>query len=369
MSSPTKILLVQLFSNGDCLFATTVAKQIKEDYPGSHLTWAIASFCKPIIANNPFVDEITEVTSVPKNDVAAFRRFKKEIAERKERGEFDEVFITHNMDTNQALYDGIIRSGILNAYPHSITVPLKPVLNLYEAEIIKARQFAEKNDLARYDQVILFEFAPQSGQSKKITKAFAISIAEKLAANDRVAVILSSGHKIDHQNKGIIDGSELTIRETAALTHYCTLLLGCSSGITWISTSDAAKQLPMIQLLNPDTTWINPISRDFKRFGINADQVIEMIDFDEEKVISCVNESFIDFHEAKRKYNQDVPIHFKSTRKIVYNLLCYLELGAISKHIKVNRKVYGNNSAFYKEVFLGIALSPFKLARNIFRKK
>ena len=29
-----KILLVQLYSNGDCLYATTVAQQIKKDFPG-----------------------------------------------------------------------------------------------------------------------------------------------------------------------------------------------------------------------------------------------------------------------------------------------------------------------------------------------
>ena len=48
-NEPKNILLVQLFSNGDCLYATTIARQIKQDYPGCKLTWAIASFCKDII--------------------------------------------------------------------------------------------------------------------------------------------------------------------------------------------------------------------------------------------------------------------------------------------------------------------------------
>src|SRR4051812_43318777 len=104
-----KILLVQLFSNGDCLYATAIARQIKSDYPGYHLTWAIAGFCKSIIANNPYVDAIMEVNHVAKNDVVAFRKFKREVHERKIKGEFDLLFITHNMDTNQALYDGSIR--------------------------------------------------------------------------------------------------------------------------------------------------------------------------------------------------------------------------------------------------------------------
>ena len=44
--TPKKIILVQLYSNGDCLYATAVARQIKQDFPGSHLTWAIAHFVK-----------------------------------------------------------------------------------------------------------------------------------------------------------------------------------------------------------------------------------------------------------------------------------------------------------------------------------
>ena len=34
-----KILLVQLFSNGDCLYATSVARQIKKDFPGHATSW------------------------------------------------------------------------------------------------------------------------------------------------------------------------------------------------------------------------------------------------------------------------------------------------------------------------------------------
>src|ERR1700712_812650 len=103
-----KIILVQLYSNGDCLYATTVARQIKNDFPGCHLTWAIAAFCKTIIANNPYVDEVMEVNTVAKNDIAALRRFKKKIYSLQKEGLYNKVFIVHNGDTNQAYYDGSI---------------------------------------------------------------------------------------------------------------------------------------------------------------------------------------------------------------------------------------------------------------------
>ena len=60
-SSPNRILLGHLISNGDCLYATAIAQQIKRDFPGSHLTWAVSSFCRKIIEENPFVDEIWEI--------------------------------------------------------------------------------------------------------------------------------------------------------------------------------------------------------------------------------------------------------------------------------------------------------------------
>ena len=362
-----KIILVQLYSNGDCLYATTVAKQIKNDYPGCHLTWAISSKFKTIIANNPDVDAVLAIDTVEKNDAPAFRRFKKKIYQQQKEGLYDEVFIVHNTDTNHAYYDGSIRSSILKAYLKPITVPVQPILRLYPEEIERADKFAVDNDLKKYKAVVLFEYAPQSGQSN-ISPNFAIKVAEGIVAQNNIAVILSSANKINHPNKAIIDGSSLTLRETAALSHYCTFLLGSSSGITWITTSEAGKQLPMVQLLNAYTKWVNPISRDFERFHIPNNQVIELLDFDEAKIIACVKMALENFAEAKQKFNQPIPLHFKTTRYIVYNLLVYFEFGSIIKHIKVNRQVYGDNQSFYKEVLLGFITAPFRLIGNLVRK-
>ena len=366
--TPKKIILVQLYSNGDCLYATAIARQIKQDFPGCHLTWAIASFCKSIIFNNPFVDEILEVDSVAKNDAPALRNFKKKIFKQKKEGVYDEVFFVHNADTNHAFYDGSIRSCILRAYPHPITVSVQPVLRLDSDEIAKVNQFALEYQLANYDQVILFEYAPQSGQNN-VTLDFAIKVAENIVANSNYAIILSSANQINHPNKAIIDGSSLTLRETAALSHYCSFLLGSSSGITWITTSDAGKQLPMVQLLNANSNWNNPVSRDFKMFTIPNKGIIELLNFDVNSIVECVRMALNDFENAKLNYNQPIPLHFKTTRYIVYNLLCYFEFGAIMKHIKVNREVYGNDISFFSEVLIGFLTSPYRLIKNIIRKR
>ena len=368
MNTKQKILLVQLYSNGDCLYATAVARQIKNDYPQCHLVWAIASFCKNIIANNPYVDEILPVDFVAKNDTHALRKFKKGINKQKQDGVFDEVFFIHNGDTNQAFYDGCIRSSILRAYPKPITLPITPILHLRDEEILKVKLFAEQHNLSTFKNVVLFEYAPQSGQST-ITKDLAIKIAEGIVANSDTAIILSSANKVIRATNAIIDGSSLSIRETAALTHYCTLLLGTSSGITWITTSSEAKLLPMVQLFNPNTRFENPISRDFERYGLPVQKVIELLHLDVNEVVGCVQQAMVDFAKARKKFNQSIPLHFKTTRNIIYNLLCYFEFRAIATHIKVNREVYGNNPLFYKELIIGFVQFPFTLVTNLITKK
>lgn len=362
-----KILMVQLYSNGDCLYTTTIAKQIKFDFPNCHLTWAISSSCRDIIKNNPYVDSILDVSNVIKNDVKSYRKFKKNILSQKKNGIYDYVFFFQILEENLALYDGCIRSNIFNAYPNPITVDITPIICLSTNEIQKANEFAEYNNLKKYKEVILFEFAPQSGQVS-ITYDNAIEIAEKLTCNKEVAVIMSSAQKINTQNNQIIDGSFLTIRETVALMNYCTFLLGTSSGITWLSTSNAGKKLPMIQILNPDTKWVNPISRDFERFNISDNHVIEILEFNIQKIVDATKVAIKDFNSAKVIYNQPIKLQFNTTRTIIYNLLCYLHFKSIYNHISVNRKIYGNNYDFFKQVILSFVEFPIKLIRNFLEK-
>ncbi len=362
-----KILLIQLYSNGDCLYATAVARQIKEDYPGCHLTWAVASFCRKILDNNTYVDAVREV-EIAKDNIGAFRKFRKEMDALKSEGVYDLIFQSQIIDLNLANYDGCTRSSIFRGYPRKITVPVTPVLCLTQEEHEKVDAFAATHSLATYDHVVLFEFAPLSGQVS-ITREAAIRIAEAIVAQSNTAVILSSANSIMHSDKAIIDGSPLSLRETAALTHHCTFLLGCSSGITWISTSDAGKLLPMVQILNCDGVLINPVSRDFERVGLPLNKVIELLHFTEEDIIACMLTARTDFDKARTQFNQPVPLNFRTTRLVVYNAICYFEFGAILKHIKVTREVYGDRSAFYMQLIAGFVLMPFTLVRNFFRKK
>lgn len=365
--NPINILLVQLFSNGDCLYATAIAKQIKVDYPNCKLTWAIAGFCKNIISNNPYVDEIMVTNDVAKNDVVAFRKYKKKVIAEKLNGIWDEVFITTNMDTNLALYDGTIRGMILRAYPHKITVPLQPVLELTDKENENVDAFAINYNLKEFKNILLWEYAPQSGQSD-LNFEMVMNVAKHLSAFKSTCIILTSPNKFEG-TKNIIDASSLTIRENAALTHYCTLLIGCSSGITWLTTSTAAKFLPMLQLLNAHTIFINTPSVDFNRHKIKHNGLIEMCDFSEMGIFNCIEQIITNGFDSANKYNQQLPLQFNTTTTIVYNLLVYREFKALKKHFAIMKEVYGMQPEFTKAFYKGIAIFPFKLVKNIFKKK
>ena len=69
MQERKRILLGQLGSFGDCLYATTVARQIKVDFPECHLTWAIGSPYRSILDNSPDVDDIWEVPFSSREDL------------------------------------------------------------------------------------------------------------------------------------------------------------------------------------------------------------------------------------------------------------------------------------------------------------
>ena len=91
-NSPNRVLLGQLISNGDCLYATAVAQQIKHDFPGCHLTWAVSSLCRKIIEENPWIDDIWEIPLANWSDEllrASWHSFANEALRRYERGLYD----------------------------------------------------------------------------------------------------------------------------------------------------------------------------------------------------------------------------------------------------------------------------------------
>ena len=307
---PTRILLGHLASFGDCLFATAVARQIKRDFPGCHLTWAVGSMYRGAIECNPDVDDIWEVPLSRRDQTnPAWRRFEAEARARVRRGEFDEAFFTQIGPDNYQNFDGTIRASIFRAYPRPITVPVRPVVRLTEAEVAATRSFAEQHRLAERDHVILFECASESRQSF-VTPAFAATVAS-LVTSQRydTAVILSSNARVEETPGNVIDGSVLSLRQNAELTKYCSLLVGCSSGVSWLCTSDWAKPLKTIQLLRRATSVFASMAHDAGYFGLPAAHIIEMTDCSEERVATCITTALSGtFEDARNTFHEQIPV-------------------------------------------------------------
>lgn len=359
MNKSPRILLVQLFSNGDCLYATAVARQIKTDYPDCHLTWAIADYCQTILLGNPYIDETMVIRNInPNNWQQQWKGFVGQLRQYRDEGRFDQVIMTQIIGSNFANYDYCIRSAIFRGYGRPVTVPVQPVLNLTAEEKAKVDRFALDHGLASFRQVILMEFSPRSGQAN-FSADMALSVAETITRSPSVAVILSSNSKMATSRPSIIDGSVLSLRETAGLSKYCTLLIGCSSGTTWATTSDAGKRLPMVQILDPNSYWLNSVVNDHTRYGLPVDEIIEISDSSPEKIEQCIR-AILDkgFPSARALFHEPMPIRFRITRGILYYLLNKGNFAGAWKHTLINLRFFGFRAGLLKSIVLGYTTFP-----------
>jgi len=308
---PQRILLGHLAAFGDCLYATVIARQLKEDVPGCHLTWAIASPFREIIEGNPYVDAIWEIhCSRAEAQAAGWRAFVAAAQTRLQQGDFDRLILTQIPPDNYQNFDGTVRASILNGYPGRITVPLTPVLRLPPEDVGRVRQFAEQHGLTRYRQVILFECAGLSGQTF-VTQPFALETARLvLQQHHDWCFVISSAEPVHAQDPRIVDGSTLRFRENAELTHYATLFVGCSSGISWITTSDWATRLPTIQLLRKQTSIYASMVHDAKHFGLPHDHIIEMTDCTPARLAECIVAALTaPFPEARAAFHEQIAVN------------------------------------------------------------
>lgn len=316
-----RILLIHLGAYGDCVIATTVARQIKVNYPDSHLTWVIAQRYSSVINNNPDVDAVWEFQLLAGEPVApkAWYRCRAEAEKRKEAGEFELIFNTQIFPDNIRNFDGTTRTSTFRSYPHAITVPVTPVIRLFPEEVARIQAFAELNRLSSYKHVILMECAPGSGQSAFSLEA-GLELSKRLTeARGDLVVIISTCQPFTAPHGRIIRGNTISYRDNAALTHYCTFLVGCSSGITWISTANASKQLNTVQFISRTLgASFASVAHDFKYWDLSAEHIIESTTTSLDVMFEIISAALEDFGEARRKHHQVL-------RPIFWSWLCCVD--------------------------------------------
>ncbi len=338
-------MLGQFANNGDCLYATILARQIKHDYPDAHLTWAISSLCSQIIRNNPYVDEVLEVqVSDTTQQRIAWDNYEQEVL-RWQNGKriYDSVINSQIWPNNFRNFDGTIRPSILRAYGRPITVDINSDIYLDDQELNNTNIFVKNHELDSYQHRILFECASKSGQSY-VTPEFGLEVAE-LVCNELgdACVILSSSQKLNTGNKRIIDGSVLTMRENAMLTHHCSEFVGCGSGLTVIATSSLAKKLPNIQLLNENTSVYASFSHDFDYFGKSSTHFTEMTDVDASHVARAIIVSCLEGQvHCRERYHKPVRLSFGFYSELINEwLIRYQKYMDAARSIMITADRYG----------------------------
>jgi hypothetical protein len=284
-----KILLGQLSSNGDCAYATILARQLRYDYPKAHLTWAVSSPCAALIKNNPHIDKIWEVPVQGWNrNAMMWRLFEREAIRRYLRREFDEILLSQIWPNNVVNFDGTVRPSILRSLGRPITVPVENVIRLTETEIDRVETFVRKNEIDKFEHRILFECEARSGQSF-VTPDLAQEVAKEIYAHlPNATVIYTTAQPMKLRDKRSRHAGELTLREVAHLTRSCSLFVGAGSGCTVVATSTAAKALPSVILLKAETSVFASFAHDFEYFGIDHPGIVEMSDENPKKIAACV---------------------------------------------------------------------------------
>jgi hypothetical protein len=320
----SRILLGHLTSNGDCLYATAIARQIKRDFPGCHLTWAISSLCRNILVNNPDVDEIWELPMADWSAIqSSWRLFEREAHKLADSGRFDHLFLTQISPARFANYDGTVRPSIFRNFSRPMAVPVDVTINLKPEESAAVDEWFASTPASEASQVVLCECSSKSGQSF-LNLAGALALAEEITrARQRTAVIISTHEAFESENKRIICGDSLSIRQVARLTDHVDLFVGCGSGLTVVATSEAAKPgLPNIQILKRATSVYASFRHDFAYFGKPTTQFMELTSEDTTHLARAVVAAVCDgFASAQARFDDPVPLDFQWYLQLIQQML------------------------------------------------
>ena len=313
-----------LGSNGDCLYASAIARQIKHDFPGCHLTWAIGKLSRAVLENNPDVDEIWELPQSTWPEMEQlWTLFEIEAHHLAETGRFDHIFLTQISPARFANYDGTIRPSVFRNFGRPLTVPIDTTINLSAEEIAGVDSWFQASPVSSASKVVLFECSSKSGQSF-MTVDLAFELAQRITADDsRTVVIISTHEALPSEHPRIISGGSLSIRQVARLTHFVDLFVGCGSGLTVAATCGVAKPgLPNIQILKRSTSVYASFRHDFEHFGKPAGQFLELTNENSEHLAKVVITALRHgFAEAQAEFDDPVPLTFEWYRKLTTMML------------------------------------------------
>jgi hypothetical protein len=232
----------------------------------------------------------------------------------------------------------------LRNYRNQITVPTDAVIHLADDEKEEVDRWVNGVGLRSREKVVLFECASKSGQSS-MTPEHAVMIAKQvIAERPNTCFVLSTHLPVSTDDERIIHGGTIGIRQTAYLSHYADLFVGCASGISVAVTSPAAKpNLPNIQILSAATSVYASFRHECEYFGKPYEQFLEMTSEDGAKVaraiIAVLDEGIA---AAKLQYDEYIPVAFDHYFQAVkYRLLKFHRYSDAAQSLLVTLQRYG----------------------------
>lgn len=311
-----KVALVQLDANGDCLYATTIARQIKQDYPGCHLTWWISSRCRNLLTGNPYVDEVVSVDLSDWSNVSRdiiWTLAMRQVVRRQTGPEpYDRIWTPQVYPDNFCRFDGTVRPSMFRGYDRPITVPIDPIIALTPEEESRAAAYAAEHSLLAKGRVVLFECSSNSMQSH-VTPDFAKEVARlSAAAKEDIFFLLSTMQPLGGDlPANAVSAASLTMRENLALLDHCTDFIGCGSGLTVVATCDRAKKVPILQILDSGRSVLGSFHHDFSYWGKPTDMLIELGDATPEETFACLRRcQGTGMQGAIEAFHRPVPVTF-----------------------------------------------------------
>ena len=302
-----------LGSRGDCVYGTTIAHQIKKDFPGCHLTWAIAEQNQDILHNNPHVDEVWPVVTDVPDSWSTWSKFAHEAMLLGVRGVFDRVFLPQICPGNYQNYDGTVRPSLFRGYGRPITVPVRGHVILDEAEKRTVQEFISAHNIPSYRHRILFECGGASGQTHMTLEHALEAALIVVKALPDACCVMSSHLAIESPHKNIIAANTVSYRGNLELAGHCTLLAGCSSGVSaLVATCADQNPLPTIQFVRGSVSVYASMLHDFAHWQLDTHNFMEMRDTITQEtadaIIAICKEGF---QSAKARFHQEPVVHFK----------------------------------------------------------
>lgn len=312
--------------------------------------------------NNPDISEVVTYDIKKEPGDVVWARNEEKLKQDLAVGHIDKLVSPQIIGDNEHYYTGTIRSTILGQYPGKLTIGYKPFLYMTEEEKTRVDDFAKTSKLSSYNKVVLFECMPLSGQVP-MNPDKALRFCEQMIASgiEDVCFILTSGQKIQSTYAQIVDASVLSIRENYELLKRVDLIIGCSSGISWMSFAHGIEPKPMFQLMDNQSFYFNSFHRDCRILKEDSSKIAESLYKSDEQVFADIKDFVLNTNAFLKSHQKEIP----DRSRTIYSLCRrHLVAGRFKNVFYILKNAFylnRNNIHYYKSIFNLLVRLPLLL--------